>query len=140
MSAPAAATSPAAQAATTHAPAPAPTAETKAEAKKTEGAVAKAAARGNAAAAAKEAATAAANATSLEAQAATQGLVVGLMGYVPGFNAYQNAIVPDTLANAVARQYHKPTVDNRNAQRRLTGASDSRWQEMVDSQYRLGDK
>jgi hypothetical protein len=139
ISAPAAATSPAAVAATTPAPAPAPSAETKAEAKKTEGAVAKAAARGNAAAAAKEAATAAANATSMEAQVASQGLVVGLMGYVPGFSAYQNAIVPDTLANAVARQYHKPTVDNRNAQRRLTGASDARWQEMVNSQYRLGE-
>ena len=140
ISAPAAATSPAAVAATTPAPAPAPSVETKQEAKKTETAVARAAARGNAAAAAKEAATATANATSMEAQVASQGLVVGLMGYVPGFNAYQNAIVPDTLANAVARQYHKPTVDNRNAQRRLTGASDARWQEMVDSQYRLGDK
>jgi hypothetical protein len=140
MSAPAAATSPAAVAATTPAPAPAPSAETKAETKKTEGAVARAAARGNAAAAAKEAATTAANATSMEAQVASQGLVVGLMGYVPGFSAYQNSIVPDTLANAVARQYHKPTVDNRNAQRRLTGASDARWQEMVNSQYRLGDK
>lgn len=133
------ATTAATTAATTPAPTPAPTAETKAEAKKTETAVAKAAAKGGAAAAAKEAATAAANATSMEAQAATQGLVVGLMGYVPGFNAYQNAIVPDTLANAVARQYHKPTVDNRNAQRRLSGASDARWQEMVDSQYKLGN-
>jgi len=139
ISSPSAATSPAAVAATTPAPAPAPSAQTKAEAKKTEGAVAKAAARGNAAAAAKEAAKEAANATSIEAQVATQSLVVGLMGYVPGFNAYQNAIVPDTLANAVARQYHKPTVDNRNAQRRLTGASDARWQEMVDSQYKLGN-
>ena len=133
------ATTAAATAATTPAPAPAPTAEAKQEAKKTEGAVAKAAARGNAAAAAKEAATSAANATTMEAQVATQGLVVGLMGYVPGFNAYQNAIVPDTLANAVARQYHKPTVDNRNAQRRLSGASELRWQEMVDSQYKLGN-
>jgi hypothetical protein len=126
-------------AATTPAPAPAPTAETKAEAKKTEGAVAKAAARGNAAAAAKDAATAATNAKSMEDQVATQGLVVGLMGYVPGFTAYQNSIVPDTLANAMARQYHKPTVDNRNAQRRLSGASDTKWQEMVDSQYKIGN-
>jgi hypothetical protein len=134
------ATTTAATAASNPPPAPAPSAATKADAKKTEGAVARAAARGNAAAAAKEAAEKSANATTMEAQTATQGLVVGLMGYVPGFSAYQNAIVPDTLANAVARQYHKPTVDNRNAQRRLTGASDSRWQEMVDSQYKLGDR
>jgi hypothetical protein len=127
-------------AATTPAAVAQPTAEAKADAKKTENTVARAAARGNAAAAAKEAATAAANATSMEAQVATQGLVVGLMGHVPGFSAYQNAIVPDTMANAVARQYHKPTVDNRNAQRRLTGASDARWQEMVDSQYKIGDR
>ena len=87
---------------------------------------------------AKELANEAGKAATLEAQTATQGLVVGLMGYVPGFNAYQNSIVPDTMANAVARQYHKPTIDNRNAQRRLSGASESRWQEIVDSQYNLG--
>jgi len=110
------------------------------ETKKTEGQVARAVAKGGAAAAAKEAAEKSANAKTMEDQAATQGLVVGLMGFVPGFTAYQNAIVPDTLANAVARQYHKPTVDNRNAQRGLSGASDAKWQEMVNSQYKLGDK
>ena len=139
ISAPSAATSPAAIAATTPVPAPAPSAETKQEAKKTETAVAKAAAKGGAAAAAKDAAAAAANATSMEAQVATQGLVVGLMGYVPGFTAYQNAIVPDALAAQVARQYMQPNVDNRNAQRRLSGASDAKWQEMVDSQYKIGN-
>jgi hypothetical protein len=127
-------------AATTPAPAPAPTAEAKVEAKKTEGAVARAAARGNAAAAAKDAVAKATSAKSLEDQAATQGLVVGLMGYVPGFNAYQNALVPDVNAMQMARQYNKPNVDNRSAQRRLSGASDLKWQEMVDSQYRLGDQ
>jgi len=85
---------------------------------------------------AKELANEAGKAATMEAQAATQGLVVGLMGYVPGFSAYQNSIVPDTMANSVARQYHKPNVDNRNAQRRLSGASEVRWQEMVDSQYK----
>jgi hypothetical protein len=85
---------------------------------------------------AKELANEAGKAATMEAQAATQGLVVGLMGYVPGFSAYQNSIVPDAMANAVARQYHKPNVDNRNAQRRLSGASEIRWQEMVDSQYK----
>jgi hypothetical protein len=90
--------------------------------------------------AAKDAAEKSSNATTLEAQTATQGLVVGLMGYVAGFSAYQNSIVPDALAAAVARQYHKPTVDNRNAQRGLSGASDAKWRDIVDSQYnKVGD-
>ena len=138
----------AATAAATAPPPPPPAAvqqERAAENKKTDTAVASVErkAGGNRAEAAKAAATAAkdavaasAKAPTLEAQAASQGLVVGLMGYVPGFSAYQNSIVPDTMANAVARQYHKPTVDNRNVQRRLSGANEIRWQEMVDSQYK----
>lgn len=128
---------------TTAAPAPAATST---EQKKTDTAVGSiekkstnsADARKQAADKAKEVATAAGNAKSLEDQAATQGLLVGLIGYVPGFNAYQNSLIPDTNALAMVRQYGKPVVDNRSAQRRLTGASDSRWQEMVDSQYQLG--
>jgi hypothetical protein len=129
--------------------APAAAAAQAVETKKTDTAVAsvekksggnQAAAKAAATERAKELAKEAGNATTLEAQTATQGLVVGLMGYVPGFTAYQNALVPDVLANAVSRQYMKPNVDNRNAQRRLTGASDAKWQEMVNSQYKLGDK
>lgn len=74
-------------------------------------------------------------AATLEAQVANQGLLLGLIGYVPGFTAYQQAMIPDTNALEVARAYHKPVVDNRSAQRRLSGANESRWQEMVDSQY-----
>ena len=91
-----------------------------------------------AAAAAREASERAANAATLEAQAAGQALVVGYMGYVAGFSAYQAAIVPDTLAAAVGRQYTKPTVDNRAAQRGLAGANDRLHQQMVEDQYRLG--
>lgn len=127
---------------------PAKAAEQKMEARKTDTAVAsvekKAGGnRENAKAAAtekaKELANEAGKAATLEAQAATQGLVVGLMGYVPGFSAYQNSVVPDTMANAVARQYSKPNVDNRNAQRRLSGANELKWQDMVDSQYKQGN-
>lgn len=74
-------------------------------------------------------------ATTLEAQTAQQGLLVGLMGYVPGFTGYQQAMIPDSLSAEVARAYLKPVIDNRNAQRRLSGANESRWKEMVDSQY-----
>jgi hypothetical protein len=140
---------PTAQAATTAStPPPSPPAqqaERAADNKKTEGAVASVEkkAGGNAEAAKKEATTKAkelannmSKATTMEAQTATQGLVVGLMAYVPGFSAYQNAIVPDVLGAQVARQYHKPVVDNRSAQRQLSGSNELRWKEMVDSQYR----
>ena len=122
--------------------------ERQSDQKKTDGAVSslerksgsdKQAAGKAAVAKAKENLEKAANAKTIEDQVAAQGLVVGLMGYVPGFSAYQNAIVPDTLGNAVARQYMKPNVDNRNAQRRLSGSQESRWQDMVDSQYKIGE-
>lgn len=141
-------TSAAATAASTPAaPTPAQASEKAADEKKTGSAVAsverksggnKQEAAKAASAAAKENMEKAAKAATMEDQAATQGLVVGLMGYVPGFSAYQNSLVPDINAAAMAKQYNKPNVDNRNAQRRLSGANEVRWQEMVDSQYKLG--
>lgn len=133
------------QAAAPSQPAPAAQQERAAENKKTEGAVASVerraggnptAARAAATERARELAREAGNAKTLEAQAATQGQVVGLMAYVPGFNAYQNTLVPDVLGAQVARQYSKPTVDNRSAQRQLSGRNELRWQEIVDSQYK----
>ena len=85
---------------------------------------------------AKELANEMSNAATLEAQTASQGLVLGLMNYNPGFSAYANAIIPDTGGVEMARQYNKPTVDNRRALRALSGASDRLHQEMVDGQYR----
>lgn len=126
-------------------PPPARQAERAADAKKTEGAVAAVEKRASgdperakreATDRAKQLATIAGDAATLEAQAATQGLVVGLMNYVPGFSAYQNAIVPDVLGAAVARQYHKPTTDNKSAQRQLSVSNEIRWRTMVDSQYK----
>ena len=128
-------------------PPPAVQQERAAENKKTEGAVAsverraggdREAAKKEATAQAKELANNMAKATTLEAQTASQGLVVGLIGFVPGFSAYQNAIIPDALGAAVSRQYSKPTVDNRSAQRQLSGSNEYRWREMVDSQYNRG--
>lgn len=85
---------------------------------------------------AKELAQNAGKSNTMEGQVATQGLLVGLMGYVPGFAGYQQATLPDTNALELAMKYSKPNVDNRNAQRRLQGASDRLHKEMVDSQYR----
>jgi hypothetical protein len=85
---------------------------------------------------AKELANEMSNAATLEAQTASQGLVLGLMNYNPGFSAYANAIIPDSGGVEMARQYNKPTVDNRRALRALSGASDRLHQEMVDGQYK----
>ena len=84
---------------------------------------------------AKDISTAAMKAKTIEEQVARQGVLVGLIGYVPGFNGYQSATIQDINALEMARKYSKPVVDNARAQRRLNGANESRWQEMVDSQY-----
>jgi hypothetical protein len=118
-------------------------AEQKSEQKKTDRAVARAVPRGAKGQAAQraaeekaeEAVADAANATTIEAQQAAQNLVLGLMGYNSAFSAYQNALVPDTNAAVMARQYNQPTVDNRRALRALSGASDRVHQDMVDQQY-----
>lgn len=85
---------------------------------------------------AKDLARDASRANTMEGQVATQGLLVGLLGYVPGFAGYQQATVPDTNGLELARKYSKPAIDNQNAQRRLQGANDRLHREMVDSQYK----
>ena len=95
-----------------------------------------AAARARAESRAKEVAAAAASAATLEAQAATQGLQIGLMAFVPGFYAYSAARIVDVNALAVQRQYGRQPVDNRSVLRQLSGASDRLHQDMVDQQWR----
>jgi hypothetical protein len=95
-------------------------------------------AKANVEARAKEVAKSATEARTFEAQAATQSLVVGLMGFVPGFDVYGSARITDVNAQQMARLYNRPNVDNRQALRRLTGASDRLHTEMVDQQYQLG--
>lgn len=94
------------------------------------------AARGRAETRAREITKAAAQAPTLEAQAETQGLVVGLIGFVPGFDAYSQARIADINAATMQRQYTKPTVDNRSALRQLSAGNESRHKDMVDQQYR----
>ena len=78
-------------------------------------------------------------ATSMEAQVATQGAVVGLMSFVPGFASYTSATIIDYNQIKMQRQYEKDTVDNRRVLRMLNGASDRLHSEMVDAQYNLGN-
>ncbi len=115
------------------------------EAKKTDAEIqsitaagATATARARAEAAAKQAAKAVSDARTFETQTATQGLVVALMGFVPGFDAYGTTRIMDINAQQMARLYNRPNVDNRSALRGLTGASDRLHTNMVDQQYQLG--
>jgi hypothetical protein len=87
---------------------------------------------------AREVAQQSAGATTFEAQTATQGVVVALMGFVPGFDAYSTARITDVNGLQMARQYGRATVDNRAALRGLTGASDRLHSDMVDQQYQRG--
>ena len=85
---------------------------------------------------AKELASDMSRAATLEAQTANQAVVLGLISFVPGFSAYQASQVPDSLGQAVARQYGRPAIDNRGAQRGLSVANDRLHQEMVNQQYK----
>jgi hypothetical protein len=121
--------------------------EQKQETKKTENTVAsiekKAESKSDAKAAAtekaKQIAKQAGGATSMEAQMETQTALLGLMGYVPGFSAYNNSMIRDINEREMMKKYTKDNVDNRSILRRLGGASESRWSEMVDSQYKIAE-
>lgn len=79
-------------------------------------------------------------ASNMEAQKAIQNVVIAAMGFTPGFDTYNKAMLPDT-------RFYKPyqvyggqvNVDNRNVSRRLMGGSDRTHQDMVDSQYNRGN-
>jgi hypothetical protein len=76
-------------------------------------------------------------ASDMEAQKAIQNVVIQAMGFTPGFDTYNKAMLPDA-------QFYRPyqvyggqvNVDNRNISRRLMSGSDAKHQEMIDSQYR----
>jgi hypothetical protein len=75
-------------------------------------------------------------AETMEQQMANQALIVATMNFVPGFESYGVTRLPDA-------QFYRPRdiypgqqpVDNRRLLRGLTGASDQRHADMVDSQY-----
>jgi hypothetical protein len=59
------------------------------------------------------------------------------MGFVPGFDNYNKAILPDAVGYRPFEIYRgQQNIDNPAGRRFLTGA-DRLHQEMVDSQYRL---
>lgn len=76
------------------------------------------------------------SATTLEQQAQTQNVVLSAMGFVPGFDAYGKAFIPDGVAYKPFTIYNnQKNVDNANMLRGLSRASDRLHNALVDSQY-----
>lgn len=90
----------------------------------------------NAVARGREAIREAESAKTMDEQMANQSLVVATMSFVPGFEAYGQARLPDAQFYAPREIYRgQQNVDNRRLMRGLTVASDQRHADMVDSQY-----
>ena len=72
---------------------------------------------------------------------AVQNIIASGMGILPGFEVYQYNVVPDAQFYRSREIYaNQRSVDNKNAQRFLSGASDARHQQMIEQQYQLGEK
>jgi hypothetical protein len=88
------------------------------------------------AAAVKTAQSNAESSKSMDEQVKTQGVVIGAMGYVQGFDAYNITLKDAPFYRPYSIYGNQKTVDNRKASRGLFGASDVRHDEMVQSQYK----
>jgi hypothetical protein len=74
-------------------------------------------------------------AASIEAQIQVQGVVMAAMGFVPGFDNYGRATLPDATGYRPFEIYRgQRNIDNPAGRRFLTGA-DRMHEEMVDQQY-----
>ena len=75
-------------------------------------------------------------AADMEAQKAVQNVVIQAMGFTPGFDTYNKAMLPDSRFYAPKIVYGgQVNVDNKAISRRLMTGSDRLHQEMVDEQY-----
>lgn len=96
-----------------------------------------AAARANAIEQGKQLAENVGKAASLEQQVAVQNVVIAAMGYTPGFDAYNKAIIPDGVGYKPFSIYNnQKNVDNARVGRGLFGPADRLHNELVDSQYK----
>jgi hypothetical protein len=75
----------------------------------------------------------------MEQQKQVQNVVIGAMGYVPGFDVYNVALRDVPFYKPYAIYGNQRTIDNRAASRGLFGATDVKHNEMVSSQYQLGN-
>ncbi len=95
-----------------------------------------AAARANAIEQGKQLAENVGKAASLEQQIAVQNVVIAAMGYTPGFDVYNKAIIPDGVGYKPFSVYNNQrNVDNPIGRRFMSG-SDRLHNEMVESQYK----
>ena len=76
---------------------------------------------------------------SMEQQKEIQNVVIGAMGYVPGFDVYNVALRDVAFYKPYSIYGNQKTIDNRAASRGLFGATDAKHNEMVSSQYQLGN-
>jgi hypothetical protein len=76
------------------------------------------------------------SAESMEQQAELQNVVVGAMSFVPGFDAYGRATLPDAAGYKPFEIYPGQRNIDTPAARGLLGRSDRLHQEMVDEQYK----
>jgi hypothetical protein len=76
------------------------------------------------------------SATSLEQQVEVQNVVLGAMSFVPGFDAYGRATIPDAAGYKPFEIYPGQRNIDTPAARGLLGRSDRLHQEMVDEQYK----
>ncbi len=75
----------------------------------------------------------------MESQKQVQNVVLQAMAFVPGFDAYGKALIPDARGYQPFTVYNNQrNVDNARLGRSLFGATDRLHNEMVDSQYQLG--
>ncbi len=79
-------------------------------------------------------------AADMEAQKQVQNVVIAAMGFTPGFDTYNKAMLPDGMGYKPFTVYGgQVNVDNKFVSRRLMGGSDKTHQDMVDSQYNRGN-
>jgi hypothetical protein len=88
----------------------------------------------------KEAMAANRGAKSMDEQKATQNALIASMGSVPGFDAYASVVIRDSLLYKPYDIYkNQKTIDNRRNSYGLFGPSDSKFNEIIDSQYNRGN-
>jgi hypothetical protein len=78
-------------------------------------------------------------APNLEAQIAVQSVVVQAMNFVPGFDTYNRATLPDSSIYKPFTVYNNQRNVDTPAGRGLFGRSDKTHDQMVDAQYNLGN-
>jgi len=88
----------------------------------------------------KEAVAANKGAKSLEEQKAAQGALIASMAVVPGFDAYSRVVIRDSLFYKPYDIYkNQKTIDNKRNLYGLFGPNDVRYNEIINSQYQLGN-